>query len=310
MQTLAEGMTLDQLTVFVAVVDHGSFSAASRALGRAQSAVTYGVQGLEHQTGSDLFDRSSYRPTLTPAGIALLPRARRVLEAASTFRQQATSLAKGVETRLSIVADVYIPHDPLITALTAFREAFPLVDVSIMRQTMDATMRSLRDGHANLGLVVDPPGSEGIEGLTRTVCGTLGRVPVAASNHPLARLPGPIGTEQLRDHMQLLLSSDPMATGTDDLGAHGVNRWRINDLDLRRRMILSGLGWGSMPAHLVEDDLRGGRLVALALDSDDPANRTPEVTFSAAHMASRPLGPAGRWLVRHMSDEAATEVRQ
>ena len=303
MVRIAEGVTLDQLSVFVAVVDSGSFSAAARALRRAQSAITYGVQALELQTGSVLFDRSSYRPALTAAGIALLPRARRVLEAAVTFRQQASSLAKGVETRLSIVVDVFIPYAPLIRALIGLRDAFPLTDVSIMRQTMDATVRSLREGQAHLGLLIDPPTPEALEGFARVVCGVVQRMPVAASSHPLAGLPGPITTEQLRDHMQLLLSSDPMATGTDDLGAHSVNRWRINDLDLRHRMILGGLGWGTMPAHLVEQDIAVGRLVALPLDQTDPANRMPEVTFSAAHRTSDPLGPAARWLVDRLQSE-------
>ncbi len=49
------------------------FSAAARKLNRAQSAITYTVQALEAQTGTDLFDRSAYRPTLTPAGRALVP---------------------------------------------------------------------------------------------------------------------------------------------------------------------------------------------------------------------------------------------
>ncbi|MBM3506652.1 MAG: LysR family transcriptional regulator [Alphaproteobacteria bacterium] len=42
-----DGLTLDQLAVFAAVVDHGSFSGAARALRRAQSAITYAVQHLE-----------------------------------------------------------------------------------------------------------------------------------------------------------------------------------------------------------------------------------------------------------------------
>jgi DNA-binding transcriptional LysR family regulator len=106
--------------------------------------------------------------------------------------------------------------------------------------------------------------------------------------------------------MQLLLSADPRATGTDDRGAHAVNRWRVNDLDLRHRMILEGLGWGTMPGHLVAEDLRLGRLVVLPLDPSDPANRMlPELTYSAVHPTSRPLGPAGRWLVARLVDEGS-----
>ena len=308
MDSVAEGVTLDQLTVFVAVVDEGSISAAARALRRAQSAITYAVQGLELQTGSMLFDRSGYRASLTPAGAALLPRARRVIEAANVFRQQASGLARGVETRLSVVVDAFVPMPPLIRALAAFREAFPLVDVSITRQSLDATARVLRDGQASLGILIDTPLPDGTEGYTRVVCGTVQRVPVAAAHHPLAQIQGPIRMETLRDHMQILLSADPLATGTDDRGAHAVNRWRINDMDLRHRMILDGLGWGTMPGHLIADDLADGRLVVLPLDPADPANRMlPELTYSAANPSSKPLGPAGRWLVARLVEEGSAE---
>lgn len=306
--TVADGVTLDQLKVFVAVVDSGSISGAARALRRAQSAITYAVQGLELQTGSQLFDRSGYRASLTPAGATLLPRARRVLEAADVFRQQASGLVRGVETRLSVVVDAFVPLAPLIRAFAAFREAFPLVDVSLTRQSFEATARILREGQATLGVLIDTPLPDGTERYARVVCGTVQRVPVAAPHHPLAQMAGPIRMETLRDHMQLLLSADPQATGTDDRGAHAVNRWRVNDLDLRHRMILEGLGWGTMPGHLVADDVARSRLVVLPLDPSDPANRIlPELTYSAVHPVAKPLGPAGRWLVARMVEEGSTE---
>ncbi len=309
MDDIAEGVTLDQLAIFVSVADHGGFSAAARALKRAQSAMTYGVQNLELQTGTELFDRSSYRPTLTAAGVALLPRARRVLEAASAFRKQALNLTEGIETRLIIAVDVYVPHALLLHALKAFRARFPLIDVTIMRQTMQATIQSLRDERANLGVIVDPPGRTALEDFERVICGAVQSIRVAAADHPLAKIPGPIGEEQLRDHMQVLLSADPEATGADDLGAYAVNRWRVNDLELRHRMILEGLGWGGMPAHLVEADIEAGRLVALPLDKQDPTNLTPRIPVSAAHLKTKPLGPAGRWLRDRLQEHSVDGTR-
>jgi len=75
------GVSLDQLTTFIASVDEGSFSAAARKLRRAQSVVSELVSGLEAQMGVRLFDRSARYPKLTPAGIALLADARGIVEA-------------------------------------------------------------------------------------------------------------------------------------------------------------------------------------------------------------------------------------
>ena len=63
--------TLDQLRLFTAVVDHGSFGAAARRLNRAVSVVSYGIANLEAQLGVRLFEREGTRkPQLTAAGKA------------------------------------------------------------------------------------------------------------------------------------------------------------------------------------------------------------------------------------------------
>jgi DNA-binding transcriptional LysR family regulator len=64
---MLDSLTLDQIRIFLAVNDTGSFSKAAKQLNRAQSAVTYGIQKLEAQFGVSLFDRAAYRPALTEA---------------------------------------------------------------------------------------------------------------------------------------------------------------------------------------------------------------------------------------------------
>jgi Bacterial regulatory helix-turn-helix protein, lysR family len=67
--------TLDQLKVFLTIVETGSFAAAARALNRATSVVSYAVANLEAQLGFPLFDRDSTRkPQLTRLVAACLPR--------------------------------------------------------------------------------------------------------------------------------------------------------------------------------------------------------------------------------------------
>ncbi len=305
-----EGLTLDQLAVFAAVVDAGSFSGAARRLNRAQSAITYAVQNLEAQTGAPLFDRSAYRPSLTPAGRALLPRARRVLEGVADYRRQARSLLAGAEPRLTLAVDVVAPTGLLTSALKAFKTAFPTVEVAILVQPMDATLGALRQGIADLGLIVDMPGTDFMEGLERAGCGRLTSLLVAAPDHPLARMEGHVRQEDLRDHVQILLSSGAQASGAKDWGGHAVNRWRVNDLGLRRRLLLEGLGWSSMPEHFVAEDLDAGRLVALRLDPRSVTEQPPEFPLSIAHLRSKVLGPAGVWLRNQMSglDQLAADA--
>src|SRR5579862_8388002 len=100
--TSADALTLDQLRLFLAVVDAGGFSAAARSLGRAQSAVSYGVANLERQLGISLFDRSGRKPALTQAGVELAAEARAVCVQVDHLRARAHGIAQGVEPRLAI----------------------------------------------------------------------------------------------------------------------------------------------------------------------------------------------------------------
>src|SRR5947209_20365093 len=108
-QIMLDSLTLDQIRLFLAIAGEGSFSKAAKRLNRAQSAVTYGIQKLEAQFGIPLFDRTAYRPALTEAGRALLPRARRIAEETNAFRDVARSLASRLEAELKIALDFMLP---------------------------------------------------------------------------------------------------------------------------------------------------------------------------------------------------------
>lgn len=298
-----DAYTLDQFRVFVTVAEEGSFSAAARRLNRAQSAITYAVQNLETGTGTPLFDRSAYRPALTLAGRTLLPRAKRILEDVADWQRQARSLQEGVEARLTIAVEMAAPTDFLSRALRAFDAAFPMVELSLLVHPPETTLAILRDGRADLGLVIEIPVRELLNGLERVPCGRMDFVPVAAPDHPLARLTGTIPRETLRSHTQLLLSTGHDASAPRTSAAHAVNLWRVNDLTLRHSLLLAGIGWGNMPRHLIAEDLTAGRLRNLTLDRASLSEQPSEIPLSVAHPRGKALGPAGRWLLERLIDE-------
>src|SRR5258708_38165656 len=79
--------TLDQLRVFLTVVDVGSFAGAARKLGRATSVISYSIGNLEAQLGVLLFDRKSTRkPQLTEAGRGVLSEARTITNSINGLR--------------------------------------------------------------------------------------------------------------------------------------------------------------------------------------------------------------------------------
>ena len=93
--------SLDQLTVFLTVVESGSFAAAGRRLGRATSAVSYAIANLEQQLGIQLFERQARTPTLTEAGLTVAAEARSVSVGVDNLRAKVKGLLDGLEAQVA-----------------------------------------------------------------------------------------------------------------------------------------------------------------------------------------------------------------
>ena len=285
-------LTLDQLRVLVAIADAGSFSAAGRRLGRAQSAISQSVATLEAVQGVELFDRDGYRPRLTEVGRVLVGQARLVLAGAARFEDVAAGTRAGVEAELTLAIDPLVPSAPLIDGLRALRETFPNLPVSFSTEGLGGALRRLRSDDASLAVcLLLPTVPDDI------IAYSLMRVamrPVVAPDHPLAALGRPAARADLEPHVQLVLA-DPVEPGGPNYGLESARLWRFVDLGRRLDFLLAGFGWCRMPDHVVAGPLADGRLVALEIEND---TAPPDgLTIFAAHRRDRVLGPAGRWLL-------------
>jgi DNA-binding transcriptional LysR family regulator len=290
-----DALTLDQIRVFLSIVDEGSFPKAAKSLRRAQSAVTYAIRKLEAEIGVPLFDRSAYRSVLTPAGRALLARARRIAEEAGAFREQARGLARGLEAELSIVLDAFYPTPPIFDALRAFTEQFPTVPPRLYVASLGAAADLVTAGRCAIGLL--PSNVAQLAALKLTPITTINLWPVVSPSHPLASIQGIIEPHVLRQHVQLVLTDASTLTAAVDWGVLSSRTWRLADLGAKKSMLLAGLGWGNMPAHMVEDEIKDGRLTVIQPAGFDAL--TPLV-LGAAYISEHSLGPAGRWMLAHL----------
>jgi DNA-binding transcriptional LysR family regulator len=287
--------TLDQLRVLTAVVDEGSFSAAARRLNRAQSVISYTIATLENQLGLTLLDRGHRRPTLTDAGHAMLADARRIGMMVDELRARAAGLTRGLETEVGLAVDVMFPTDRLVAALQDFAIAYPTVTLRLRMEALGAVLQLVLDGVCGLGISGGMPRLP--DSIVRRQIGTLRLGPVAAPCHPLAQRTlaqrtGPIPISECRDHVQLVLTDRSRLTEGQDFGVLAARTWRLGDLGAKHALLRAGLGWGSMPASMIGDDLASGRLVALDI-ANHQAGPYPQLLI---HRADTPPGPAAQWL--------------
>jgi DNA-binding transcriptional LysR family regulator len=293
---MLDGVSLDQLRAFIAAVDEGSFSAGARRLHRAQSAVSELISNLEAQIDVTLFDRSERYPKLTPAGTLIAADARSVVANVDLLKARAKGISGGLEPELSVVVDVLFPFEAIAESAREFRDRFPRTPLRLFVEALGGAYKPVLDGFCSLGIV----GSLPITPDNITVEPLLGvaLIMVAAREHPLAAFKGDIPKSELGKHVQLVLTDRSDLTTGREFGVMSPLTWRLGDLFAKHAFLLKGLGWGGMPLHAVDQDLRDGRLVRLSIEE------VPEtgliLPMTAIYLTAKPPGPAGRWLVERL----------
>ena len=295
---MLDGVSLDQLRTFIAAVDEGSFSAASRKLLRAQSVVSETVSNLEDQIGVLLFDRSGRYPKLTPQGAVLLADARSIIAGVDLLKARAKGMAVGLEPELSVVIDVFYPIDAITRVAGEFREQYPGVPLRIYVEALGAAIQPVLDGRCSVGIVGPLPVLP--DTLTFERMPSISFLMVAARNHPLASYKGKIPKEVLAKHTQIVLTDRSELSAGRELGVMSPTTWRLADLFAKHHFILNGLGWGGMPLHAVRKDLDEGRLATLPIEDVPPGGL--DLTMSAVWQTKSPPGPAGRWFIERLKE--------
>ncbi len=258
-------MTLDQLLVLSKIAETGSFRAAAGALHRAQSAISYAIKNLEDELGMELLCRDQYRPTLTPAGEAVLLKARQVLAGTNEIADLARQLQLGDEPFLNLAISAIVPLGPVIPALKGLGQLKPHLILNLRVEVL-ASQWKVQEERADMA-ISELFHNGDTENLEKYPLGHVRLKAVVAPGHPLTLHAGCIKETELRRHTQVILPS------TDDGGnrfkagvMEGAGTWSVSDFASKRHLLLGGLGWGLMPLSIIDQDLQMGRLVALEVE--------------------------------------------
>lgn len=277
--------SLEQLRIFLSVYEAGSFSAAARKLGRAQSGVSQAIANLEIDIGHDLFDRSAHKPVLTEAGQALLPVVQAMVMQKNHLDQKIEALAREEETELTLVCDESLFDDALLQRISQISQRHPATNISVFAASTFEAEDMIAAGQAQLGVVY--LGAEFKNEFEFFTLGDCRFVTVASPQHALAQVAGPIGGELLKLHRQLvhrdtqgreLWFSDRIAADYACANSHHT----------LLAMAQSGMGWTTLPEALAQAALECGDLVALDLDFEDGGMWVP---IAAAVSRSHRKGP-------------------
>jgi DNA-binding transcriptional LysR family regulator len=282
--------TLDQLKVFLTVVETGSLAAAARKLNRAVSVMSYSISNLEAQLGVTLFVREgTKRPVLTEAR-AIMADVHSVAQGIDGLQAKVTGLLQGLEAEVNLAVDVMLPSGRLGRILREFSSTFPTVSLRLHVEALGAVTALVLDRRAVIG--ISGPLSAGIDGVDSVYAGNVTMIPVAAPDHPLSKI-GEVSSGEARKHVQLVLTDRSPLTEGRDFSVLSPRTWRLADLGAKHALLREGIGWGNMPFPMVEREIADGDLVRLKM-RDHPGG-----TYRLAGIWRRdaPPGPAASWLL-------------
>jgi DNA-binding transcriptional LysR family regulator len=173
--------TLLQLKAFVAVVDQGGFTAASRRLGLSQPAVSRAVATLEKELGLPLLVRSRDGLSLTEAGSLALTHAREAVRHLSLMCTEIAGLAGEVTGTLSLASLPSVTATLVAPQLRTFAERHPAVTIRLLEGSEEEVRDWLDQGAAEAGVVSLP-----IKGLAAAVLGDQDMVAAVPADNRLA----------------------------------------------------------------------------------------------------------------------------
>lgn len=151
-----------QLRYFVAVAEELNFGRAAERLGMAQPPLSRAIRELERQLGVSLLERTTRRVELTPSGEVLLRDARTALDAVTAAARRAQHAGEETpQLRVALKADVDGGLLPRILEAYAALDTGQPATLVLGRYGEQAA--ALRDGRADVGLLLDPVDARGLD---------------------------------------------------------------------------------------------------------------------------------------------------
>ncbi|MFF1832003.1 LysR family transcriptional regulator [Paenarthrobacter sp. NPDC058040] len=176
-------MELRQLRYFLVVADELHFGRAAERLHLTQPPLTVAIRKLEKDLGVQLFDRTTRRVTLTPAGEAFRDRIRDAVSELDEAAGDAANEAAGLSGRIRIGFVSSASYTTIPESIATFTERRPRVELVLSPLTSGEQIEQLLDGGLDLGLVRDPGE---VPGIRLEVLSGEDLVTVLPQHHPLA----------------------------------------------------------------------------------------------------------------------------
>ena len=247
-----ERLDLVSLRLFVSVAEEGNIAHAAARDNIAASAISKRLQELETELDTPLFRRHQKGVELTPAGEALLIHARNVFSVLHRMRDELGEYGRGIKGHVRVSANTSSIVQFLPEMLKRFVSLYPHVKIQLHEEVSEVTVRMVRDGVVDLGLIAAVVPAEGLDLVpfrTDRVC------VLVRNDHPFASRESVRFEETLPyDHVGLeeRSSLQMMVINAAAEQSHALSlRVRVASFDALRRLVQAGVGIGFLPEECI-----------------------------------------------------------
>jgi DNA-binding transcriptional LysR family regulator len=286
---------------FVAVCEEGSIARAAQREALVPSALSKRIAALEDEVGVPLLMRRRHGVEPTPAGEALLGRAREVLSALEQLRVELSAFGQGVQGSVRVLASPTVLAERLPDDIASFLAQHPGIRVGLDERMSPDIVRGVREGIADLGVlwdVIDLSGLEVLPYRTDQLCVALW------PGHPLARRPS-LKFEDTLDQPSINVA--PAGQMDQLLRRHAAllgrvpsYRMQVSSIDAACRMVAAGLGLAVLPVESAAPHASAGRLSLVPLAETWAVRR-----FVIATRPAPLLSAAGSLLAKGLQEAAS-----
>ncbi|MDU3541256.1 MAG: DNA-binding transcriptional regulator YafC [Staphylococcus sp.] len=288
--------TSEELAIFVAVVESGSFSRAAEQLGQANSAVSRAVKKLETKLGVSLLNRTTRQLSLTEEGERYFRRVQLILQEMAAAENEVMEHQQIPRGLLRIDAATPVVLHFLMPMIKPFRELYPDVTLSLVSsETFINLIERKVDVAIRVGMLTD-------SSLRARPLFKSSRRMIASPAY-LAKYGTPQSVDDLKHHICMGFT-EPVSLNTWPIACEDGQLYEINSGitsnsgETLKYLCLSGNGIACLSDYMTDKEIASGELVEVLADKRLPV----EMPFSAVYYSDRAVSTRIRAFVDFLSE--------
>ena len=254
-------LNFEHIRLFISIVEFNGFRAASERLYLSQPAMSSAIKKMEQQLGFALFNRNTYRASLTQHGQAFYHKAKLLLEHMQELENYGDHIAKHDETELALAIDIFCPLDRYLHLFNQLIANYPHTQFQFYTEALGGALERLLEQTVAIAITENLATNVDLEVLQLD---KVTMIPVATPEYLQQHRDLLMDPFRIKECAQIIIRDSSQRREKFSFGKlQHARHWTVSDTYSKKQIICSGFGWGRLPDYLIQQELKSGSLLVL-----------------------------------------------